>query len=83
MLSQRTSMTPDDRPSTPTTGSRRKAAASPTRSPKRPKASSTKTEEHSVAETQEGIENDFEFLEGLGEGHLLMPLPEHIAANLK
>jgi hypothetical protein len=67
MLAQRTSIIPDARSSTPT-GTRRKAAASPTRPPKRPQTSFVKPEEHSIAETQEGIENDFEFLEGLGEG---------------
>jgi hypothetical protein len=71
MLSQQTSTTPDDRPSTATSTSKRKAAATQARLPKRPKAPASKTEAQSVAQTQEGIENDYEFLEGLGQGKLI------------
>jgi len=69
-LSQRTSITPDERPSTATNTSKRKAPTSPIRSSKRPKASSSKVVEQSVAETQEGIESDFDFLDELGDGEL-------------
>lgn len=79
LLSQRTSTGRDecpstascDRPSTATSGSKRRAAASPTRTVKRPRASPSKTSEQSVAETQEAIETDYKFLEGLGDGELL------------
>ncbi|KAF2821952.1 hypothetical protein CC86DRAFT_357872 [Ophiobolus disseminans] len=67
LLSQRTGGTPDERPSTATNTTKRKAPAPPSRSPKRPKAQSFKTAEQSVAHTQEAIESDFDFLEELGE----------------
>lgn len=57
------------RPGTASGSSKRKADASPTRSPKRPKPSPEQT----VAETQEGIEHDFVFLDGLGDGGLISP----------
>jgi hypothetical protein len=72
-LSQRTSETPyDERPSTATivTSTKRKAPAPLTRAPKRPKPSAYATSEQSNTHTQEGIENDYDFLEGLGEGNI-------------
>jgi hypothetical protein len=51
------------RPSTAAGSPKRKADASLTRSPKRPKPSADQT----VAQTQEGIEHDFAFLDGLGD----------------
>jgi hypothetical protein len=65
LLSQRTGTTPDERPSTANTATKRKAPASSSRAPKRGKAVSV---EQSVAQTQEGIESDFDFLEELGDG---------------
>jgi len=65
MLSQRTSATPDDRPSTATMSPKRKANSSPLRATKRTK---NLTVDKSVAQTQEDIEEDFDFLEELGDG---------------
>jgi hypothetical protein len=49
--------------------SKRKAPmASTGRASKRIKASQRKTSEQSVIETQEAIEDDYDFLDGLGEG---------------
>ncbi|KAL5113996.1 hypothetical protein ACEQ8H_008101 [Pleosporales sp. CAS-2024a] len=45
---------------------KRKAPASPSKSSKRPRVPAAKASEPTVAQTQESIENDFEFLEGLG-----------------
>ncbi|KAH7380527.1 hypothetical protein DE146DRAFT_749377 [Phaeosphaeria sp. MPI-PUGE-AT-0046c] len=61
-LSQQVKIDPQERRGTASGFSKRKAAASPTRSPKRPKPSVEQT----IAETQEGIEHDFVFLDGLG-----------------
>jgi hypothetical protein len=63
-LTQRTS---SSSPGPASTASKRKAAASPIRSSKRPKASGEQT----VAQTQEAIENDYDFLERLGDGGML------------
>jgi hypothetical protein len=62
-LSQQTNSNHDERPATPSAAVRRRAA-SPTRPTKRPKAQAEQT----VSQTQEGIENDYEFLENLGAG---------------
>jgi hypothetical protein len=66
LLSQRTTET-EERPGTAPSIGKRKGAVSPTRSPKRPKPPPFKTEQ-TVAQTQESIENDYGFLEGLGDG---------------
>jgi hypothetical protein len=51
--------------------SKRKApTASTGRASKRTKASQQKTSEQSIIETQEAIEDDYNFLDGLGEGKL-------------
>jgi hypothetical protein len=67
-LSQRIDTNLDERPGTAPSVAKRKGAASPTRSPKRPKPPTVKTAEQTVAQTQESIENDYGFLEGLGDG---------------
>jgi len=56
------------RPSTANNAAKRQAPASLTRPPKRPRASAAKSLEQSISQTQDGIESDFEFLEGLGNG---------------
>ncbi|KAF1918578.1 hypothetical protein BDU57DRAFT_444161 [Ampelomyces quisqualis] len=61
-LSQQTNSTQDERLGTLTTVAKRRAAASPTRPTKRPKAAVSQT----VSQTQEGIDSDYEFLEALG-----------------
>jgi hypothetical protein len=66
-LSQRMSTGLDERPSTVSNASKRRAA-SPVRTVKQPRASPSKALEHSVSQTQEAIENDYEFLEGFGDG---------------
>ncbi|KAH4043155.1 hypothetical protein HBH98_231250 [Parastagonospora nodorum] len=61
------------RPSTANNGAKRHAPVSLTRAPKRPRASATKAPEQSISQTQDGIESDFEFLEGLGnDGKVLL-----------
>lgn len=65
-LSQQTNTTQDVRQSTASSVSKRKAAVSPTRSPKRQKPPAEQT----VAQTQEAIEEDYVFLDGLGIGKL-------------
>jgi hypothetical protein len=67
MLTTHTSCTSDIIPSNAMNTSKRKApAASPTRTVKRNKG--TLQPEQSVAETQEAIDDDFDFLDGLGQG---------------
>lgn len=68
-LSQQVNTDPRERPGTARPGTassstKRKAATSPIRAPKRPKPSVEQT----VAQTQESIEQDFVFLDGLGDG---------------
>jgi hypothetical protein len=75
LLSQHTNTTPDERPGTAPGIAKRKSAASPTRSPKRPKPPLLKSAEQTVAQTQEGIESDYNFLEGLGDGESPCWLP--------
>lgn len=67
LLSHQTSSIPDGRPSTATNTVKRKPPSSPSKAPKRSKATLT---DKSAAQTQEVIENDFDFLEELGEGAL-------------
>lgn len=52
------------------TSKRKPRAISPTRSPKRLKHD--QLVERSVAETQEEIDDDMEFLDGLGQGKLIL-----------
>ena len=67
MLTNRSSCTPDIAPANAMNTSKRKAqTASPTRNVKRLKGN--QQVEHSAAETQEGIDDDFDFLDGLGQG---------------
>lgn len=54
---------------------RKSQTASTARACKRPKASQQKTAEQSVDETQEAIENDFDFLDGIGEGRSIALRP--------
>jgi hypothetical protein len=68
LLSQRTDINIDERPGTAPSVAKRKGAASSMRSPKRPKPLAVKTAEQTVAQTQESIENDYGFLDGLGDG---------------
>ena len=68
-LTHRTTLAFDDgRPSTASGSfaSRQKTVVSPTR--RKPPAA--KSAERSAAETQEGLESDYDFLEGLGDGKL-------------
>ena len=73
LLTNRASCTRDTSPVNAMNTSKRKArAASPARNLKRPKG--VQQVEHSVAETQEGIDNDFDFLDSLGQGKLPLHL---------
>lgn len=66
-LTNRTSCTPDVPPTNAMNVSKRKAGAkSPSRTVKRTKVDPQN--ENSAAETQEIIEDDFDFLDGLGQG---------------
>jgi hypothetical protein len=69
-LITRTSCIPDiDPTNTINTSKRKTPVASPTRNSKRPKG--VQQVEQSAAETQEGIDDDFDFLDGLGQGESL------------
>lgn len=73
LLTSRTSQTHDIRPSGIGQTPKRKApTASVARVSKRPKTSQQKNDEQSVTETQEAIEGDFDFLDGLGTGEFLL-----------
>ena len=66
MLTTHSSCTAENAPANAMNSSKRKArAASPTRNIKRPKGN--QQVELSATETQEGIDDDFEFLESLGQ----------------
>ena len=66
-LTSLTSYTPDSVPANAMNTSKRKARAlSPTRNMKRPKLA--QRVEHSVAETLDSIDDDLDFLDGLGQG---------------
>jgi hypothetical protein len=67
-INARPSTATNAKPSTANNVAKRKAHASPTRPSKRPRASIVKVSEQSIAQIQDGIESDFEFLEGLGDG---------------
>lgn len=62
-LSQQVNTEPAERPGTASGSPKRKAATSSARSPKRPKPSAEQT----IAQTEEGIEHDFVFLDALGD----------------
>ena len=76
-LTSRTSYTSDFAPVNTINTSKRKArAASPTRNPKRLKGD--QPVDRSVTETQEEIDDDMDFLDGLGQGKLSTTFSCHL-----
>lgn len=72
-LSSRTNDTPDSN-ITPRTSKRKATTFSPTRAKKRPDSSRQKLAQQPVAEAQDTIEHDSDFLDGLGDGNNLYDL---------